>query len=85
MEVSAEFKIRRYILANNTPDSILATLNYKWSSASMGMKSVGHPYVDINYFGDSDRDLTLMELRYGDYIVERQELTYRVTGDDGLE
>ena len=85
MEVSAEFKIRRYILSNTTPDSVLSTLNYKWSTSGMGYKSIGCPYVDITYYGDMDRDLTLMELRYSEWIVDREEITYTVTGDDGLE
>lgn len=84
MKITETFHIRRYILSHETPDDVLATLNYKWSKASMGMKTAGHPYVDINYHGDSDKSLTMMELRYGEWIVDRQELTYTVEGDDGL-
>jgi hypothetical protein len=41
-------------------------------------------YVDINYHGAGDKLLTMMELRYGEWITEREELSYTVEGDDGL-
>lgn len=90
-QVTATFKIRRYWLKVNTPWAVLNTLNVR-----LGVyhddTTQGHthrlgaqlPYVDVNYFGDSDKNLTLMELKCAEYIEARQEITYTVEGDDGL-
>lgn len=87
MIVEGSFKIRRYWLHFNTPESVLATLNWRMGTyktpkvyATWGRA----PYVDINYYGDSDRNLTLMELKYADHILDREEIVYTVEGDDGL-
>ena len=81
MNVEGTFKVRRFWLMSNTPRDVIATLN----NVRQGLlEQVRLPYVDISYFGESDRDITFMELKYGDYIVERQNIVYKVTGDDGL-
>lgn len=90
--VQGIFKIRRYWLRYDTPDAVLATLNYR-RGTHMDVNQHNGPYqgagrayyVDINYYGDSARNLTLMELKYADYIFDRQEITYVVEGDDGLD
>lgn len=83
--VQGIFKIRRYWLRYDTPDAVLATLNYRRGTHKIPNGVAGRaPYVDINYWGDSDRNLTLMELKYADYIFDREEITYTVEGDDGL-
>lgn len=86
--VQSIFKIRRYWLKRNTPQTVLDTLNIRAGtyyepdgSGAAGMM----PYVDVHYWGDGDKNLTMMELRYGDWVMDRQELTYTLEGDDGLE
>ena len=81
MELSAEFKIRRYWLKFLTPADVLATLNWRWGVQG---HSVRQPYVDINYWGDTDPAITLMELRYSEWIDTREMIVYTVRGDDGL-
>ena len=86
-QVTATFKIRRYWLKYDTPESVLATLNWRMGTREgiSGSGTFGRaPYVDINYWGESDRNLTLMELKYADNIFDREEISYTVKGDDGL-
>jgi hypothetical protein len=87
MEVSATFNIRRYWFKIDTPQSVLDTLNYRRGSynttdGKLGMGQIA--YVDVNYYGESDRSITIMELKYGEYVLGRELLTYTVSGDDGL-
>lgn len=82
MEITETFYIRRYWLDVNTPQDVLDTLNYR--TGTKKLSSHRTYYVDINYHGDSDKMLTMMELRYGEWIEDKQELSYTVTGDDGL-
>ena len=79
-EVTGNFTIRRYWLKPSTPADVLATLN--WKRGIYQHKEM--PYVSISYYGESDRDITMMELRYTDWIETRQEIHYSVSGDDGL-
>jgi hypothetical protein len=81
MQIRETFKIRRYWLARNTPNDVLDTLNYRWGNPEGLVRA---PYVDIQYWGDGDKNLTMMELKYSEWIMSRQELTYTVEGDDGL-
>lgn len=81
MEVRSTFKIRRYWLRLDTPSDVLDTLNYKDGV----LDRMPRFYVDIEYFGDSDKNLTFMELRYGEHVHSRTELTYTLAGDDGLD
>lgn len=86
--VTGTFKIRRYWLDLDTPKEVLDTLNFRMGSYNDPDTNhrfwVQMPYVDINYYGNSDRNLTLMELKYADWIKYRQEIEYKVEGDDGL-
>lgn len=80
MKVQGTFRIRRYWLYVITPTDVLNTLNFRW-----GQKGGVHlPFVDIQYWGDSDKNITLMELRYGEHIDSREEIVYTLEGDDGL-
>lgn len=81
MKITSTFKIRRYWLKDDTPKDVLATLN--WKEGTFENKAVA--YVTVNYHGESDRDITVMELRYSDWILARELLTYNVEGDDGLD
>lgn len=89
--VTGTFKIRRYWLKVNTPWALLNTLNVRLGvyhdikDGSLHRIGAQLPYVDVNYFGDSDRNLTLMELKCAEYIEAREEITYTVEGDDGLD
>jgi hypothetical protein len=86
MKVTATFNIRRYWLHKNTPADVLATLNVRKSRLNLdGKFYLEAPYVDINYWGEGDRAITLMELRYADWILSREMITYNVEGDDGLD
>ena len=82
MKITETFHIRRYWFQPLTPTEVLATLNWRWGNPRDLVKA---PYVDVNYWGEGDRNLTLMELRYSDWIEDREEITYTVEGDDGLE
>ena len=82
MKATGTFKIRRYWLNPKTPADVLATLNHRWGGE--GFAGPKAPYVDINYFGDGDRNLTFMELKYAEWIDSREEITYTLEGDDGL-
>ena len=87
MKVEGTFKLRRYWLHYKTPQSVLDTLNWRMGTyqSPKGYPKWGRaPYVDVNYYGESDRNLTLMELKYADHIFDREELVYTVEGDDGL-
>ena len=81
MKASGTFHIRRYWLKTDTPQDVLNTLRYSWGQPKGG---VGAPYVDIDYFGEGDRNLTFMEIKYAEYIHSREEITYTLEGDDGL-
>lgn len=85
--VQSTFKIRRYWFKVNTPWAVLDTLNIRSGTYydPDGSGAAGNmPYVDVHYWGDGDKNLTMMELRYGDWVTYRQELTYTLEGDDGL-
>lgn len=90
MKVEATFHIKRFWLKNHIPREVLATLEWRSGmyvdSTRNGLRNHPYPcrYVDINYYGETDKNITLMELRYGDWIHDRQILTYTVEGDDGL-
>ena len=89
MLVQATFNIKRFWLKNHTPREVLATLEWRSGMYSYDLPNYDrqpHPrrYVDVNYYGDSDKNITLMELKYGDWIHDREILTYTVEGDDGL-
>ena len=81
MKASGTFKIRRYWLSRFTPADVLATLNHRWGNPRDLIRS---PYVDIDYFGENDKNLTFMELKYSEYIEHREEISYTLEGDDGL-
>ena len=81
MKIQETFNIRRYWLARNTPDDVLNTLYYRWGNPEGLVRA---PYVDVQYYSLEDRALTMMELRYSEWIMQRQELTYTLEGDDGL-
>lgn len=86
MKVSATFNIRRFWFKKDTPLEVLWTLNIRYSRLNLGGNVyLECPYVDVNYYGESDRAITLMELRYSDYILQREMIQYTVSGDDGLE
>lgn len=95
MKVSSTFKIRRYWLDHLVPEWVLAQLNVKWGfypkdgnlrqNPRYKSKDLRLWYVDINYWGESDKNLTIMELKYGDWVIDREEIEYTVEGDDGLE
>lgn len=86
--VEATFKLRRFWFSFNTPRDILAGLNWHMGThygTGQYYRNAGRaPYVDVHYWGDSDRNLTLMELKYSEYIFDREELAYVLEGDDGL-
>ena len=82
MQVTGTFNIRRYWFKADTPSSVLASLNYRQGNWQ-GFER--NPYVDVNYYGDSDRAITIMELKYSEWVIAREMLTYTVSGDDGLE
>jgi hypothetical protein len=81
MKITETFHIRRYWLNIRTPDDVLDTLNWRWGNPRSLVKA---PYVDINYHGDSDKMLTMMELKYAEWIDHREEVSYTVEGYDGL-
>lgn len=81
MRIQETFNIRRYWLKPNTPIDVLETLRHRWGNPRDYVKA---PYVDIQYWGDTDKTLTMMELRYAEWIEQREEIGYTVTGDDGL-
>ena len=81
MKITETFKIRRYWLHFDTPQDVLATLRYRWGNPRDTVKA---PYVDIQYWGEGDKTLTMMELKYSEWIDQRQEIQYTVEGDDGL-
>jgi hypothetical protein len=83
MQITETFRIRRYWLQPDTPADVLATLNHRWG-LPQGSRYNQCPYVDINYWGAADRQLTLMELKYSEWVTLREEITYTVQGDDGL-
>ena len=92
--VQGTFKIRRYWLAWDIPEQVIAQLNVKWGfypkdgalrqNPRYVSKDLRLYYVDVNFYGESDKICSMMELRYGEYIIDREELTYTVEGDDGL-
>lgn len=82
MIVQGTFNIKRFWLREDTPREVLAGLH--WRQGEYGDFEEILRYVDINYYGDTDRDITIMELKYGDWIHDREILTYTVEGDDGL-
>lgn len=82
--VQGTFKIRRYWLDRDHPSELHDTLNLQYGYRKFS-KYTTTPYVDINFYGDNDKNCTMMELRYGEWIIDREELTYTVEGDDGLE
>lgn len=86
MLVQGTFNIKRFWLKIHIPREILATLEWRSGMYGQDDRTNGYPrrYVDINYYGDTDKNITLMELKYGDWIYDRQILTYTVEGDDGL-
>ena len=81
MKVTGTFNIRRYWFKLDTPREVLASLNYRLGNWQ-GFER--NPYVDVNYYGDTDRVITVMELRYSQWVLARELLTYTVEGDDGL-
>lgn len=81
MKLEHTFHVRRYWLKPLTPNEVLDTLNWRWGNPRDFVKA---PYVDINYWGPDDKTLTMMELRYSDWIDSREEISYTVAGDDGL-
>ena len=87
MKVSSTFKIRRYWFDPDTPKEVLDTLNFRYGDYpdKIFRRQLHLRYVDVNYWGDSDKNLTIMELKYGDWIINREELEYTVEGDDGLD
>lgn len=85
--VQSTFKLRRYWFKRNTPWAVLDTLHIRTGTYREpdGSGAAGNmPYVDVHYWGDGDRNLTMMELRYSDWILAREELAYVLEGDDGL-
>lgn len=86
MKVEGTFHIRRYWLKFNTPREVLANLHWRSGFYTTPIPNQGLEckYVDVNYYGDSDKDITMMELKYGEWIHDREMLTYTVEGDDGL-
>jgi hypothetical protein len=87
MQVSATFYIRRYWFKPDTPASVLDTLNIRWGAYNTTNGQLGYgnmPYVDVNYWGESDRALTVMELKYAEWVLAREFISYSVSGDDGL-
>lgn len=87
MDIEETFYIRRYWLRTNTPKDVLDTLNYRRGTYHDpdGRGGAGNvPYVDINYYGEGDKTLTMMELKYAEWIADRQQISYTVTGSDGL-
>lgn len=85
MQVSSEFKIRRYWLKRSCPSDVIARLNVRSSRFEIARnQSIDCLYVDINYWGDSDPAITRMELLYGEWVLAREAIVYRVEGDDGL-
>lgn len=82
MKISETFHIRRYWISEDIPQDMLDTLNWHWGFKKFANKR--SYYVDVNYHGDSDKMLTMMELKYTEWITDREELTYTVEGDDGL-
>ena len=81
MNITETFHIRRYWFRLYTPAEVLATLNHRWGNPKDLIRA---PYVDINYHGEGDKMLTMMELKYSEWIDSREELSYTVEGDDGL-
>lgn len=82
MRLSQTFNIRRYWLRTDTPQVVLNTLRYSWGQPKGGH---GMPYVDVDYMGDGDKNLTLMEIKYSEWIHSREHIQYTLEGDDGLE
>lgn len=83
MIIRSTFHIRRYWLEKETPEDVLKTLNHRWGLQPNTAHLIT-PYVDINYHGEGDKLLTMMELKCSDWITNREEITYTVEGDDGL-
>lgn len=81
MKITETFRIRRYWFKPDTPQDVLDTLNYRLGNPKDFFRA---PYVDVQYWGEADRTLTMMELRYAEWIDQRQEISYTVEGDDGL-
>jgi hypothetical protein len=81
MKITSTFHIRRYWFNHKTPADVLATLRHRWGNLR-GTEQ--NPYVDINYIGEGNKLMTMMELKYAEWIVEREEISYDVEGDDGL-
>ena len=81
MNVEGHFTVRRYWLQSNTPWAVLNTLNNVRSGV---VNNQIRPYVDISYYGEGDRNITIMELKYGEWIHTREQIFYTVKGDDGL-
>lgn len=84
MKVEGTFHIKRYWLRHETPREVLATLHWRSGFYPTGNQGLAYKYVDVNYYGDSDKDITLMELRYAEWIHDREMLAYTVEGDAGL-
>ncbi len=83
MKLEHTFYIRRYWFSNDTPEDIMNTLNWRRGWEVSG-KYRGQ-YVDVHYIGEADKSITMMELRYAEWIVDRESISYTVEGDDGLE
>ena len=94
MIISSTFKIRRYWLDHLVPEWVINQLNVRWGfypkdgtlrqTPRYTSKDLRLYYVDVNFYGEGDKNCTMIELKYGEYIIDREELTYTVEGDDGL-
>ena len=82
--VQGTFNIRRFWLNADTPKSVLDQLNIRYGVLVRVPKNLHLPYVDANFYGEGDKNCTMMELKYGEWIIDREEITYTVEGDDGL-
>jgi hypothetical protein len=81
MKITETFHIRRYWMKILTPKDVLDTLHWRWGNPKDLLRA---PYVDVSYHGEGDKLLTMMELKYSEWIDTREEITYTVEGDDGL-
>ena len=82
MNVQGTFIVRRFWFKFDTPKEVLGTLNnVRWGNPRDYVRA---PFVEVNFYSETDRNITFMELKYSEWIDERQDIQYTYTGDDGL-
>jgi hypothetical protein len=81
VKIITTFTLWRYWFRRETPEAVLDTFGVRTGARNLGPYQ---PYTDVYVTGAHDRRLTMMELRYSDWIEDREFITYTDEVDDGL-